>query len=390
MSLPFLLQPADFAQSPPKLDQAPAGSTPMINAQILDSSSPAFCASDLGEFSPVARSRPEDSLFGPPLQVSETGEDMGAEQEWSVPQWSMIRSESKDIASASDQAVWGWVAESDDAGSVAPPSSLLKSAMRSLLTTNTVKHVDENRLDLDFTAATTPMAEASAASALDELLSLFDPFDQSNIVMAGEDVLPECPTGPEDMSMYPSPSALTMAAPSPIPYAMAPENSWEKSLLPLIEGISISPPEASHQGAHEALSPSSSSSPPNRFHSPEVISISSALALIAPLASLIASAARPFPGPSAAARKRARTPRNRKYICDLCGKVCSRPSELAVHRNKHTGERPYKCPRVDCKKAFTAPGNLSRHVRAHAKKERLDPEEGLEAGKLLAKRRRRN
>lgn len=43
-----------------------------------------------------------------------------------------------------------------------------------------------------------------------------------------------------------------------------------------------------------------------------------------------------------------------KYICDICQKDLASPSNLALHRNTHVIERPYKCE--PCQVSFVTQG----------------------------------
>ncbi|KAG6001744.1 hypothetical protein E4U21_003883 [Claviceps maximensis] len=52
-----------------------------------------------------------------------------------------------------------------------------------------------------------------------------------------------------------------------------------------------------------------------------------------------------------------------RYMCPTCSKTFSRPSSLRIHSHSHTGEKPYKCPRAGCGKAFSVRSNMKRHER---------------------------
>ena len=52
-----------------------------------------------------------------------------------------------------------------------------------------------------------------------------------------------------------------------------------------------------------------------------------------------------------------------QHECDVCGKMCARPSKLAEHMRTHTKEKPYECD--VCEKRFSQSGNLESHMRLH-------------------------
>ena len=54
----------------------------------------------------------------------------------------------------------------------------------------------------------------------------------------------------------------------------------------------------------------------------------------------------------------------KKHQCNLCSMSFERPSNLQVHRRKHTGERPFACE--VCGKDFTTKSNTTRHeIKLH-------------------------
>lgn len=56
-----------------------------------------------------------------------------------------------------------------------------------------------------------------------------------------------------------------------------------------------------------------------------------------------------------------------KYVCKFCGKRFLRPSSLSTHVNTHTGDKPFICPYINCRKEFNARSNMTRHYKTHFK-----------------------
>ena len=55
----------------------------------------------------------------------------------------------------------------------------------------------------------------------------------------------------------------------------------------------------------------------------------------------------------------------RKFKCDECGKAFKRRFTLQEHMKIHTGEKPYACNEPGCTSRFSTSGNLSRHKKVH-------------------------
>lgn len=55
------------------------------------------------------------------------------------------------------------------------------------------------------------------------------------------------------------------------------------------------------------------------------------------------------------------------HECNICNKKFQRPSTLETHMNVHSGEKPFLCPFLDCKKLFNARSNMLRHLKMHFK-----------------------
>lgn len=71
-------------------------------------------------------------------------------------------------------------------------------------------------------------------------------------------------------------------------------------------------------------------------------------------------------GPSAFAALRIRTGPG-KFSCNICGKDFTRKITQIGHERSHFGERPYKCPHVNCDKAFTRLSDCRRHQNIHSR-----------------------
>ncbi|SMN20341.1 similar to Kazachstania naganishii KNAG_0J02250 hypothetical protein [Maudiozyma saulgeensis] len=61
------------------------------------------------------------------------------------------------------------------------------------------------------------------------------------------------------------------------------------------------------------------------------------------------------------------SPKAGTHCCKICGKKFQRPSTLDTHMNIHSGEKPYLCPFLECKKLFNARSNMLRHLKMHFK-----------------------
>ncbi|KAH8384130.1 hypothetical protein KR009_012222, partial [Drosophila setifemur] len=54
-----------------------------------------------------------------------------------------------------------------------------------------------------------------------------------------------------------------------------------------------------------------------------------------------------------------------RYLCNICPKSYTSKHSLGVHRNSHTGDKPFKCK--TCDRGFTDPSSLRRHEGSHDK-----------------------
>ncbi|GBN25271.1 Zinc finger protein 27 [Araneus ventricosus] len=68
-------------------------------------------------------------------------------------------------------------------------------------------------------------------------------------------------------------------------------------------------------------------------------------------------------GPSEIHRLSQGTSTEKRFVCDICGKVFRSNYNLLAHHRTHTGEKPFVCP--TCGKRFTQQSNLTTHLRIH-------------------------
>ena len=57
-----------------------------------------------------------------------------------------------------------------------------------------------------------------------------------------------------------------------------------------------------------------------------------------------------------------------KHVCNTCGKGFAFKSQLDAHMPTHSGVHMHPCPKKNCSKSFTHPGDLKKHVKTHSKK----------------------
>ncbi|XP_073819545.1 uncharacterized protein [Musca autumnalis] len=66
-------------------------------------------------------------------------------------------------------------------------------------------------------------------------------------------------------------------------------------------------------------------------------------------------------GPDSKPKKEKQPPK--RYLCTLCGLICSSQSNLDIHYRRHTGEKPYKCD--FCSRAYARLYDVQVHRRVH-------------------------
>ncbi|KAF8911833.1 hypothetical protein CPB85DRAFT_1159155, partial [Mucidula mucida] len=54
----------------------------------------------------------------------------------------------------------------------------------------------------------------------------------------------------------------------------------------------------------------------------------------------------------------------KSFPCEHCGRIFPRPSSLEIHKNTHTGAKPFVCPNTACGRAFNVKSNMTRHHRS--------------------------
>ncbi|GBN22313.1 Zinc finger protein 554 [Araneus ventricosus] len=82
-----------------------------------------------------------------------------------------------------------------------------------------------------------------------------------------------------------------------------------------------------------------------------------------PLDSVADTAAVSVAGPSGIHSQSHRTVKEKRFVCDFCGKDFSDKHNLHAHHRTHTGEKPFVCH--TCGKGFTHQSNLTGHLRTH-------------------------
>ena len=60
-------------------------------------------------------------------------------------------------------------------------------------------------------------------------------------------------------------------------------------------------------------------------------------------------------------KNRISTKSNKKFICELCGKVLASRYSWSCHKQRHTGKRPFQCQLCDAR--FFEGSNLRKHAK---------------------------
>ena len=84
-------------------------------------------------------------------------------------------------------------------------------------------------------------------------------------------------------------------------------------------------------------------------------------------------------------RVRAPKTETKKHQCASCPKFFLRPSSLETHKRTHTGEKPFYCRLLGCRRGvggagFNVRSNCVRHEKAHIEKGELPPRHAAQRG----------